>query len=471
MESRIADAPAAISPEGEQVKKLKRGFDLNIFGEAPQEAPASVSVSRYAIQPPNFLGLAPMPKLVVQEGEHIKAGDALFYDKIRPDVFFAAPVSGELIAVNRGERRAIQEVVILADKNLEYRKYERIPVLEHSSREDLLAFLKESGAWALFRQRPYNLLADPNQIPRDIFVSTFDTAPLAPNLSLVVQGREAAFQKGLDVLAKLTTGQVYLGLDARGKYAIPAAFSQAQGVNKVGFKGKHPAGNVGVQIHHIRPIRSKEKVWTLGVQEVISLGTLFLEGKYDMSRVIALTGASLSQPTYVRTYAGANIGDLLKGQTVADNSRIISGDVLSGKTKTNEQFLDFYDDQVTVIPEGNDYEMFGWLLPMSARPSTSRTFFSSILPFGWIYNVNTNTRGEKRAFVVTGQYEDVLPMDLYPQHLLKAIITNDIERIEGLGIHEVVEEDLALCEFACTSKQPLQKILREGINMMIKEGL
>ncbi len=470
MESRIAEAPTADSPEGEQViVKLKRGFDVHLHGEAPKKVHSESSVNRFAVQPPNYLGLAPMPKLMVEEGQHVLAGEALFFDKNRPDVIYVAPVSGELIAINRGERRAIQELVILADKTIQYRTHDKIPSLD-SSREELFAFLQESGAWPLFRQRPYNLLADPDAVPRDIFISTFDTAPLAPDLNLVVSGREAAFQKGLDVLGKLTTGKVYLGLDARGN-AVSSAFSQARGVQKVGFKGKHPAGNVGIQIHHIRPIRSKEKVWTLGVQEVITLGTLFLEGKYDASRIVALTGSALDKPAYVRTYAGANLGELLKYQGVAANSRIISGDVLSGKTKTAEQFLDVYDDQVSVIPEGNDYEMFGWLAPMSARPSTSRTFFSGIFPFGWIYNATTNTRGEKRAFVVTGQYEEVLPMDIFPQHLLKAIITNDIERIEGLGIHEVVEEDLALCEFACTSKQSLQKILREGIDMMIKEGL
>ena len=470
MESRIAEAPTAVSPEGEQViVKLRRGFDVHLHGEAPKKVHSEVSVNRFALQAPNYLGLAPMPKLMVEVGQHVLAGEALFFDKNRPDVLFVAPVSGELIAINRGERRAIQELVILADKTIQYRTYDKIPSLD-SSREELFAFLKESGAWPLFRQRPYNLLADPDVVPRDIFISTFDTAPLAPDLNLVVSGREAAFHKGLDVLSKLTTGKVYLGLDARGT-AVSSAFSQARGVQKAGFKGKHPAGNVGVQIHHIRPIRPKEKVWTLGVQEVITLGSLFLEGKYDATRIVALTGSALATPAYVRTHAGANLGELLKNQGVAENSRIISGDVLSGKNKTTEQFLNVYDDQVSVIPEGNDYEMFGWLAPMSARPSTSRTFFSGIFPFGWIYNATTNTRGEKRAFVVTGQYEEVLPMDIFPQHLLKAIITNDIEKIEGLGIHEVVEEDLALCEFACTSKQPLQKILREGIDMMIKEGL
>ena len=470
MEIRTAETPTTDNAEGDALKKLKRGFDVRLYGEA-EKVISQVQVNTFAVQPPNFAGISPMPKLEVQEGQHVKAGDALFFDKRNPDLIHVAPISGEVIVINRGERRAIQEVVILADKEVQYRSYDQVPNVESSSREALVAFLLESGAWPLIRQRPYNVLADQNEVPRDIFISTFDTAPLAPDLNLVVEGKAAVFQRGLDVLGRLTSGKVYLGIDGRGVSVPSTVFTQARGVEKVRFKGKHPAGNVGVQIHHIRPILSKEKVWTLGVQDVLTVGTLFLEGKYDASRIVALTGAALDKPEYVKTCIGANIGDLLKRHALDGNARIISGDVLSGKAKLPAQFLDCYDDQITVIPEGDDYELFGWLLPSSARPSTSKTFFSSIFSNIWVYNVNTNTHGEKRAFVMTGQYEDVLPMDIFPQHLLKAIITNDIEKIEGLGIHEVVEEDLALCEFACTSKQPLQKILREGMEMMINEGL
>ena len=319
----------------------------------------------------------------------------------------------------------------------------------------------------MIKQRPFGTIADPVDTPKGIFISTFDSAPLAPDQDFIVTGQGTAFQKGLDVLKRLTSGAVHLGLNARRDNAPSAVFTEAKGVEKHWFHGKHPAGNVGVQIHHISPIAGNDKVWTLGVQEVISIGRLFLDKKFDASRVIALTGAELESPAYVRTYLGANIGDLL-GSTVKEGVRFVSGDVLSGKQKRKEEFLDYGDDQVTTLREGNEYDMFGWLLPGGARPSTSKTFLSGLMDISYV--AETNTHGEKRAFVVTGQYEKVLPMDIYPQHLMKAILVNDFERMEGLGINELLEEDVALCEFACTSKQPLQQILRQGLEVMREQA-
>lgn len=321
----------------------------------------------------------------------------------------------------------------------------------------------------MLRQRPYDIVADASQVPDNIFISTFDTAPLAPDLNFVVKGRETAFQKGLDVLAKLTKGSVYLGLSANGGTPPSSTFTDAKGVKIRWFRGKHPAGNVGVQIHHTAPISPKSHVWTLGVQEVITLGALFTERRFNAERIIALTGAELTAPKYVRTYAGANIGELLKGNISGENVRIISGDVLSGQKKEQENFLNYYDDQITVISEGDYFQVFGWLMPDLASPSASKALPSWIFP-NTSYRVDTNMKGEKRAFVVTGQYEDVLPMDIYPQHLMKAILTNDYEKMEGLGIHELIEEDVALCEFVCTSKQHLQQILRKGLDMMHEQG-
>ena len=273
----------------------------------------------------------------------------------------------------------------------------------------------------------------------------------------------------MDVLNKLTNGKVHLGLNARGSEAPSSIFTAAQGVETHWFHGKHPAGNVGIQIHHISPISSGEKVWTLGVQEVITLGKVFLEGRYYADRVVAVTGAELKEPSYIKTFTGAKIGELVKDNLNNDNIRLISGDVLSGTKKTEEQFLGFFDDQVTVVEEGDYYEMFGWLAPVTPRPSISRTFPNFLFP-DLKFKADTNTHGEKRAFVVTGQYEQMLPMDILPQHLMKAIIIGDIERMEGLGIHELSEEDVALCEFACTSKQSLQKILRDGLDLIREQG-
>ncbi len=451
--------------EGEQVKVLRRGHDILLKGEATGRIEAA-NVRSFAVQPKNFIGMSPIPKVTVEVGQKVKAGDELFFDKKRPEIKYTSPVSGEVAAINRAEKRSIAEVVILADAKIEYRNFGEF-VLEQASREELINFLLESGAWAMIRQRPFNIVADPADVPRDIFISTFDSAPLAPDNNVVVEGREIDFQKGLDALNKLTDGSIYLGLNAQ---ATPSSvFTSAEGVEKVYFKGKHPAGNVGVQIHHIKPLNVGENIWTLGVQEVITIGSLFSQGKFDASRVVALTGAELKEPKYVRTYLGANIGELLKDNLENDHIRIVSGDVLSGQRKTDKQFLNFFDDQITVIEEGDDYELFGWLLPIAPRPTISNTYPNFLFP-NQKFKATTNTHGEKRAFVVTSDYEQVMPMDIHVQALMKSIMINDFERMEGLGLLELVEEDVALCEFVCTSKMPLQQILREGLEEMREQG-
>jgi Na+-transporting NADH:ubiquinone oxidoreductase subunit A len=321
----------------------------------------------------------------------------------------------------------------------------------------------------MFNQRPFDIVADTEEDPRDIFISTFDTAPLALDQNIVVEGNEAAFQKGCDVLNALTDGSVFLGLDGRSAKAPAEGFSKVTGVNKNYFSGEHPAGNVGIQIHHVAPIKGNDKVWTLGVQEVITIGKLFLEGKYDASRLISIGGAQVLDPSIVRTYQGASIGELLKGNLSAEKTRIISGNVFTGRMASEESFLSFSDDQITVIREGDEYEAFGWLLPITPRPSISGTFPNFLFP-DFEFEGETNTHGERRAFVVTGQYESVLPMDIYPQHLMKAIMAGDFEKMEGLGIYELSEEDVALCEFVCTSKMPLQRILRDGLEMMREQA-
>ena len=447
---------------------LKEGHDILLEGSADQVIDRDVSANTFAIQPQNFIGMSPIPKVVPEVGDAIKAGDTLFFDKKRPEVKYSSPVSGELIEIKRGAKRAIAEIVILKDKEMKFRTFEKFD-LENSSREDLVNYMLESGVWSFIRQRPYDTVANPVEIPANIFVSTFDTAPLAPNLNFVVAGKEAAFQKGLDVLGKLTGGKVYLGMDARGENAPAAAFTNATGVERRWFNGTHPSGNVGIHIHHTAPVNGNKKAWVLGVQEVISIGILLNEGKYDASRLVALTGAELSTPKYVQTYQGANIGELIKDNVEGDNYRVISGDVLSGKQKSTAGFLNYFDDQVTVVKEGDYYEMFGWLLPLAPRPSISKTF-PNFLFKDYKFTPDTNTHGEGRAFVMTGQYEKVLPMDVFPQHLMKAILVNDFERMEGLGIYELSEEDVALCEFVCTSKQPLQSILREGLDAMLEQG-
>lgn len=455
----------------ERVIKSSRGHDILLEGEAEKRVEDGTNVTTYAILPPNFIGISPIPKVVVEVGQAVKAGDVLFFDKKRPEIKYASPVSGEVIEVNRGAKRSIAEVVILADKDMQYRSYPDLDP-ESASRDQLIAFLLESGFWPMLRQRPFNIVPDPAVTPRDIFITTFDSAPLAPDLNLVVAGREEAFQRGLDILGKLTDGRVYLGLDARHKEEAPAQiFREAKGVEKFYFSGKHPIGNVGVQIHNTRPLTPNDVIWTPDVQAVITLGALFTEKRFNAERVVALTGAELKDPHYVRTYQGARIQELVRDQlsNSPEKLRFISGDVLSGQKVNYESFLNFYDDQITVVEEGDYYELFGWLVPIAPRPSISGTFPNFLFP-GLRFKADTNTHGERRAFVKTGDYERVLPMDVYPQQLMKSILVSDIERMEGLGIKELVEEDIALCEFVCVSKQPLQDILRQGLDKIREEG-
>ncbi len=446
---------------------LTKGFDVKLAGKA-EEKLVPGNAKTFAIRPKDFIGMSPIPKVTVTVGEEVSVGDVLFFDKKRPDVKYVSPVSGEIINVNRGDKRSIASIVILADKKLKYKSF-KVPNVEKSDRSEILAFLKESGTFVSFNQRPFDTIPDDDVVPTNIFISTFDTAPLAPNNSFVVGNNKDAFQKGVDVLNTLTNGKVYIGLDGRKGGRASSVFADVKGAELNYFNGKHPAGNVGIQIHHTAPIGTSNKVWTITVQELVALGKLFLTGHYCGERIVALTGSQLSENIYVNTYIGANIGELLEGKLTGNKNRLVSGDALSGKQKAPDEFMNFRDDQITVLEEGDDYELFGWLLPVTPRPSSSGTF-PNFLFKNHEFDANTNTHGEKRAFVMTGQYEEVLPMNIYPQHLMKAILTGEIEKMEGLGINELSEEDIAICEFVCTSKQPLQSILREGLGMMQEQG-
>ena len=445
---------------------LKKGYDLKLVGKPTSEDIYPVSTTRYALKPKDFLGMSPIPKILVEEGASVKAGEPLFFDKKRPDIIYVAPVSGEVVEIKRGEKRSIDSIIILADKTQQYHSYQT-PNLSTVTREDLVSFLATSGGWTLINKRPFDIVPELDDIPVNIFVSTFDTAPLAPDNNVVIQGQESAFQTGLDTLKLLTPGKVFLGLN--GNQAPHTTFKNAVGVEKHYFKGQHPAGNVGVHIHHVAPINRGESVWTLGVQEVIALGNLMITGTFDNQRIVALTGAEFKKPKYVKTFMGAHLGELLKDELVSDHNRIILGDVLSGKQASHDDFLSYKTDQVTVIKEGDEYELFGWLLPLAPRPSVSNTFPAAIMP-NFEYEANTNTHGERRALVVSGLYESVTPMDIYPQHLVKAILTNDFEQMEGLGLQELSEEDVALCEFVCASKTPVQKIIRDGLNILQEQS-
>ena len=453
--------------KSEHFVHLAKGYDMKLEGAAEEHTGFKESITRFSVSPYDFRGIAPIPKVVVQVGDEVQAGDVLFFDKGNPDIKYTAPVSGEIVDVQRGAKRSISNVIILADKDQKHRKFE-VPALDSVSREDLVAFMQSAGAWALLNQRPFDIIPSTTEVPRDIFVSTFDSAPLAPKTEMIISGNENAFKKGVEVLSHLTSGKVHLGLD--GKSAPNPVFTSVEHAEKHYFAGPHPAGNVGIQIHHINPIKvENDMVWTIGLQDVIILGRLFTDGVYDTRKIVAVTGAELVKPEYVETYTGANMGELVKDNLASDNVRLISGDVFSGDKKSPDDFLAFKENQVTVVEEGNEFEAFGWLLPLAPRPSVSSTFPNFLYP-NFKFRANTNTHGERRAFVVSGQYEKVLPMDIYPQALMKSIMVEDMEKMEGLGITELTEEDIAICEFVCTSKAPMQKILREGLDM-IREQL
>lgn len=441
--------------------KLCKGLDIKLQGAAEKKTTEVGLASTYAVSPLDFEGI--VPKMLVKVGDAVKAGTPLFFNKNNASVVFTSPVSGTVAAVVRGEKRRILAVEITADKTIAYEEFETLDVAK-ATRDQIVELLLKSGLWTLLIQRPYGIIANPADMPKSIFVSAFDSAPLAPDYGYTLAADKQALQKGFEVLARLTEGKVHLSYNAQ---AEAPAFT---GVELHAFQGKHPAGNVGVQIHHIDPVNKGEKVWTVGYADVAIIGRLFLTGKVDMTRTIAVTGAEVSSPAYVKVVAGAKLDSILKGQVAADaNVRYISGNVLTGRNVGAEGYLGYYANQITVIPEGNNYELLGWAMPRFSKFSVSRAYFSWLFP-NRKYNLDTNLNGEERAFVVTGLYEKYLPMDIYPMHLLKAILAGDLDKMEALGIYEVVEEDFALCEFVDPSKTEMQQIIRNGINLMIKEG-
>ena len=444
-----------------KIIKLCKGLDINLQGAAERKTTVAAVASEYAVSPLDFEGIT--PKMLVKVGDAVKAGTPLFFDKNKPEVLFTSPVSGTVAAVNRGAKRRILSVTVTADATVAYEEFERLDVAK-ATREEIVTLLLKSGLWTLLIQRPYGVIANPADMPKSIFVSAFDSAPLAPDYDYTLSGDQEALQMGFDVLRRLTEGKVHLSYNA--KKAEP----KVSGVELHAFAGKHPAGNVGVQIHHIDPINKGEKVWTVNIADVAIIGRLFLHGKVDMTRTIAVTGSEIVAPCYCKVIAGAPVSSIVAGNVKADaHARVISGNVLTGRNVGAEGYLGYYSNQLTLIPEGDCYEFMGWAMPRFKKFSVSRAYFSWLFPWRK-YNLDTNLNGEERAFVVTGLYEKYLPMDIYPIHLLKAIMVGDIDKMEALGIYEVVEEDLALCEFVDPSKTEMQHILRKGINVMIKEG-
>lgn len=446
--------------------RLKKGFSINLVGKASTMVVDIDQSETVVIKPTDFYGIY-MPKVMVNVGDSVKAGTPLFHDKRHEQIVFTAPVSGEIVEVKRGEKRKLLEIKILADKKVEFESFKKYSVsdINNASASELKAQLMASGVWTNLVQRPFGVVADPNAAPKAIHISAFDTHPLAPDYSILFNGQDQFFQVGIDVLKKLTSGAVHVNTHATSE--IATVFSQVKGAEVNKFSGPHPAGCVGVQIHHLDPINKGDVVWTISPAGVIQIGKLFLQGIYDASKLVALTGSEVKNPQYYKTYTGASVKRFIDGNLTNDHVRVISGNALTGTAIGKDGHLGFFDQQITVLPEGDYAEFVGWITPGKRKLSFHRSIglFSFLSPSKERV-VDTNTHGEPRAFVQSGIFEQVTPMDVLPTHLLKSILAQDIDEMEALGIYEVVEEDLALCEFVDVSKHNVQEIIREGIELV-----
>ena len=444
--------------------KIKRGMDIPLEGKPSTHIHAISSSTTFAIKPTDFKGL--VPKLRIKQGEEVRVGDCLFADKKNDKICFTSPVSGEVVEIVRGERRAITAIKILAD-SAEY-KCKEFDTQNYSTKnvDEIKAILLESGLWPFITQRPYGVMADTEVTPKSIHVSGFDSSPLAADLGVSLRGQESQLETGFKILNMLSEGGVYLNLHAKKDNTI---YQNIKDVKVSYFDGPHPSGLVGVQINNLDPINKGDVVWTIKPQHVAFIGKLFETGKIDFEQNIVIAGSEVKEPAYYTTRLGASVNSMMNDNYKSENVRVISGNVLTGTKIEKDGYLGFFDNQLTVIPEGNQYELLGWLFPSYARPTLSPSLpISKYLKK--TFNVNTNPHGEPRAYVVTGQYEKVLPMDIMPQQLIKAVMAKDLELMENLGIYEVIEEDMALCEFVCTSKINVQQVLSEGLELMAEES-
>ena len=439
-----------------KVIKLRKGLDVKLKGTASLETANVSCPGEYALVPDDFVGVK--PKVVVKEGDSVKAGDALFVDKLHPEVKFVSPVSGTVSLVERGDRRKLLSIRVKADKEQVAREFD--------VKSDVKALLMESGLFAFFRSRPYDVVANPDDKPKAIFVTAFNSMPLSQDFAYVVKGQEQDFQAGITALSKL----------ARVELGISKAETMLTGVKDCQvtiYDGPAPAGNVGVQINHTSPINKGEVVWTLSGEEVLFIGRLLRTGKVDLTRTIALAGSEVKAPKYYKVKVGQQLTTLLSGNVVEAkySQRIINGNVMTGFKTTADSYLAAHATEVNIIPEGDDVDEFmGWISPFRLKQfSTSRSYWSWLCPKKE-YTLDARVKGSERHIIVGGEYDKVFPMDIYAGFLIKAIITGDIDRQEALGIYEVAPEDFAIAEFVDSSKLELQRIVREGLDILRKEN-
>ena len=444
---------------------VKKGLDINVKGASEKVIAESNFSKLFAIKPTDFPNL--VPKMLVKEGDSVKCGSPIFCDKYNDQINFSSPASGEVQEIIRGEKRRILAVTIHSDDkfsqlNSKPKDYSKL------NREDLKTDLLKMGLWPLLRMRPIDIIASPSDSPKSIFISGFDSNPLSPDYDFIMHNKSAEFNAGLELLNMLTDGSVHL----QTRQNADNVFLNADNVQNNIVKGPHPAGNVGTQIHEIDPINKGEVVWYINPQDVLILGRYSLTGVYDASKIISLGGEGSSVKKYFKTISGSSISSILSQTSISENCRILSGNPLTGEKVDMDGFIGFYHNQISVIPEGNKHKFFlteGWLSLGFNKFSASKSYPTWLLPKSKSFKFDTNLNGEERSFVVSGQYEKVFPFDIFPVQLIKSILTNDIEKMENLGIYEVAPEDFALCEFVCTSKINVQSIVREGLDLVYKE--
>jgi Na+-transporting NADH:ubiquinone oxidoreductase subunit A len=440
--------------------KIKKGLKLNLKGEAAESFEQADQPKTIAIRPSNFHSL--VPKMVVKEGAKLKVGDEIFFSKYSDQTRIVSPVSGQLKEIRRGAKRKILDVIIELDHEQDYKDFGTLDALKTDSKT-VKERIFSTGLGIFLNQRPYDIPANAEDTPKAIYISAFNTAPLTASVEFILKNKFEYFQEGINALTKLTGGKVYLGVDKQSASFL----KDTENVEILNISGPHPAGNVGTLIHETQPINRGERVWTIHAEDVAIIGEQFKTGRFNAERTVAVTGSAAQDRKYYKTIIGAEVSSVLKN--FDDNSRIISGDVLTGEKVEPDGYLNFFANELTVIPEGNEHRMFGWL-PFKDNDihSMSKTSLSWMFP-NKKYEVNTNLNGEERALVVTGEMEEVMPLDILPMQLLKACMAGDIEKMENLGIYEVVPEDFALVDYTNTSKIEAQEIIRNGLDLMITE--
>lgn len=444
--------------------RIRKGLDIKLVGEANKEIAKPCSPTEYGLVPDDLHGV--IPRLLKRQGDTVKAGEAVYHAKRDERIRVVSPVNGTIKEVVRGAKRKILSIVILPE-NAEATIQHDVSNWSEKSDEDLKELLCEAGFWPYIKQRPYDIVANPDTKPKAIFISAYNSAPIAADADTLIQGKEQFLQTGIDALNKLTEGKVHLTLE---KSNTQSAFANLKNVEIHRASGPHPVGNVSTHIAKVDPINKGEIVWVLSPEDLAILGELLSTGVFNQEKLIAVNGSQVKNSAYIKVKTGAKISDILAGFELEDvKNRVIEGNPISGTQIDESDFLGLYTNQLVVLEEGDDYDFFGWNKPQPNKFSVLRANMFSFLTPNKKYKLNTNTNGEERSFVLNGIYEEVFPLDIYPVQLLKSCLYKDIDEMEKLGIYEVAPEDFALTEFVCVSKLPHQNIVREGLDLMIKE--